>query len=127
LVISGSLNAVAAISALDGKASTAVPPLARALPIALSEGTTGHVLDGALGAAAVAVKKLRFGDAERLLAAASQHADPLGYSSFTLYHDCRQAAEQAIQAFGPAVEEAQMRHQPVTLDELVALAVNALA
>jgi hypothetical protein len=127
LVISGSLNAVAAILALSGEASTAVPPLVRALPIALSEGTTGHLLDGALVAAALAVKQLRLEEAERLLAAVSQHAEPLGYSSFTLYHDCRQAAEQAIRDSGRSVEEAQMRHQPVTLDELVALALNALA
>jgi hypothetical protein len=120
LVISGCLNAVAAVLVLDGEASAAVAPLARALPIALSEGVTRDVLDGALVAAALAVKQLRLPQAERLLAGVSQHAGPLGYSSYTLFHDCRQAAEQAIRDSGRSVEEAQMRHRPVTLDELVA-------
>ncbi|HUJ65983.1 MAG TPA: hypothetical protein VLX59_10620 [Acidimicrobiales bacterium] len=117
---------VSAVSALNGETAAAVPHLVRALPMALDAGTTGHVLEGVWVAAARAAQQGRMEDAATLLAGAARHADPPGISGLALYRDCREQAEQATLASGQSLEQAMLRGQTLTLDELVGVAGTVL-
>ena len=123
VAITGTLLAVSAVLALNGKASEAVPHLARALPLALAAGTTGHVLEGVWVAAALAAQRGRFEEAATLLAGAARHANPLGMTGLALYRDCQEQARRAMLGSGQSLEHAGLRSRSLTLDELVGLAL----
>jgi predicted ATPase/class 3 adenylate cyclase len=123
----GALNFAATIDLLDGDVASARAAAAEALSVALCEGFTPQLLASATVAAAVAALAGDPGTAATILAGVTRHGGTLPFISVSSVEACRALARKAIDASAGDRGAALGHGDVATLDDLAALALEALA